>query len=494
MKRSKIWSATMIGMMIIIVIAANSIIGPAFGQESGSSESGGESRTARSEESREGRGEHGAGASTIEVRESGSGDRAEGSGANALALDQTYDVTRSGARLILGYDAASNRFIGTVENTTSAMLARVRVEVHLSNGVELGPSTATDLAPGQVLDIVLDAGAQVFDAWTPHAEVGSGEGSGAEGAGEHDGQGREGTEGSGEGTGESADPSSPILGLDESWDGIVNSVRTSMAYDQALGAFSGFVENPGDTTLCFVQIELNLKQGATTVVELGPQPVGDLVPGQRASVELLVNDEPSASGLDFDGWEIHPEVFDCGGPGPVNTEGRGAGEHGGRGGEGVAGSSGAEGVENRNAGDVAEGSGANALALDQIHDVTRNGARLVMRYDDDNNRFIGKVVNVTDATLTRVRVEIHLSNGLELGPTTPTDLPPGYLLSLIMPATDQPFDTWAPHAEIGPGDAGSAEDAGEHGGRAGREEREGGGEHGGREERGKHGSRESGSG
>ena len=50
-------------------------------------------------------------------------------------------MVRNGARLILSYDAASNSFKGTVENTTSNVLTRVRVEVHLSNGAELGPTT-----------------------------------------------------------------------------------------------------------------------------------------------------------------------------------------------------------------------------------------------------------------------------------------------------------------------------------------------------------------
>ncbi len=302
------------------------------------------------------------------------------------------------------------------------------------------------------------------------------EGASGEGAGEHGGQGGEGVEDGSEGAGESGDPSSPILALDESWDGEVNGVRTSMSYDAERGAFTGFVENPGDATLCFVQIELNLKQGTQTVVELGPQPVGDLAPGAQMPVELLVADEPLAAGVTFDAWEIHPEVFDCGGPGPVNNEGsgEGAGEHGGRGGEGVEGSG----------GDAAEGSGATALALNQIYDVTRNGARLVMRYDEANNSFVGKVANMSKATLTRVRVEIHLSNGVELGPTTPTDVPAGYMLSVTMPATDQPFDSWAPHAEFGQGEAGaegaSGEGSGEHGSRSeGRGEHSGGSEGGG---------------
>ena len=97
-----------------------------------------------------------------------------------LTLDQTFDRVRGGARLVLRYDRVAQAFIGTVENTTDATLPQVRVEVHLSNGVELGPTPPQDLAPGEQ-----------FTGWTPHAEVGpqsgahGGEGSGGEGGGEH---------------------------------------------------------------------------------------------------------------------------------------------------------------------------------------------------------------------------------------------------------------------------------------------------------------------
>ena len=66
--------------------------------------------------------------------------RDEGEEANVeLTLNDQYDKVRNGARLILNYDAHSNSFKGTVENTTNETLKRVRVEVHLSNGKELGP-------------------------------------------------------------------------------------------------------------------------------------------------------------------------------------------------------------------------------------------------------------------------------------------------------------------------------------------------------------------
>ena len=91
--------------------------------------------------------------------------------------EETYDHTRAGARLILSYDAEANAFTGTVENTTAATLLQVRVEVHLSNGTELGPPPPVDLAPGQTIPITLEATSAPFDTWSAHPEVG---GSGGE--------------------------------------------------------------------------------------------------------------------------------------------------------------------------------------------------------------------------------------------------------------------------------------------------------------------------
>ena len=82
-------------------------------------------------------------------------------------------VTRAGARLILNYDAASQSFVGTVANTTSGVLSNVRIEVHLSNGTELGPTTPIDLVPGDVIPVTLPAPGEIFDTWTAHPEVGS---------------------------------------------------------------------------------------------------------------------------------------------------------------------------------------------------------------------------------------------------------------------------------------------------------------------------------
>jgi len=123
----------------------------------------------------------------------------EGSGIE-LGLDESYDQVRNGARLVLTFDAQSNTFKGHVENTTDRILKKVRVEVHVSNGVELGPTTPSDLDPGESMLIALTATSDDFDGWTTHPEVGessngehSGEGEGEsehdreEGGSEHDG-------------------------------------------------------------------------------------------------------------------------------------------------------------------------------------------------------------------------------------------------------------------------------------------------------------------
>ena len=123
------------------------------------------------------------------------GEEGEESGTE-LTLDESYDDVRNGARLVLTYDAQTNSFNGTVENTTEEKLERVRVEVHLSNGKELGPTTPADLGPGEKRDVKLSATSNDFDGWTAHPEVGGSEHGregehGGEGRGEHDREGDE---------------------------------------------------------------------------------------------------------------------------------------------------------------------------------------------------------------------------------------------------------------------------------------------------------------
>jgi hypothetical protein len=104
-----------------------------------------------------------------------------------LAIDDTYNSVRNGVRLILRYDSTSSAFVGTVENVIEQTVSAVRVEVHLSNGTELGPTERNDLAPGEKLAVKLSSiKGQDFDWWKAHAEAGEGEGEhGGESEGEH---------------------------------------------------------------------------------------------------------------------------------------------------------------------------------------------------------------------------------------------------------------------------------------------------------------------
>ena len=439
-------------------------------------------------------GEHGSGGES--GRESGGGGE-EGSGA-MLAPDQTFDMVRGGARLVLGYDPASNAFTGTVENTTSNVLTQVRIEVHLDNGTELGPTVPIDMAPGQMTAVYLPSTQALFSGWVAHAEVGGGEsggehGSGGEGGGEGSGEHGSGSEGGGEGSGEhggrgegsgegseasEAAMSSPIIPLDQTWNGTLGGLAVSARYDAVTQSVESAVRNTTSDVLCYVQAEPHLKSGTTTVGELGPDVLGDLNPGQEATTSVSVATEPALAGVSFDGYVVHMEVFDCSGPGPVphsSEGGEGAGgESHGPGGEG-SGSEGSGRERSESGGE--EGSGANALALGETFDMVRGGARLILNYDAASNAFVGTVENTTSNVLTRVRIEVHLSNGTELGPTTPVDMAPGQVMGVNIPATAAPFSGWTPHAEVGSGEdgeSGGGESAGEHRGSGG----ESAGEHG----------------
>ena len=120
-------------------------------------------------------------------------DSGEESG-TTFAPDEIFDEVRNGVRLVISYDAAANAFSGAIENTTGASIQQVRVEVHLSNGVELGPTATVSLAPGETREVRLDATGQDFEGWSAHAETGSAEHSG-EGEGEHGSEGSESAEG-----------------------------------------------------------------------------------------------------------------------------------------------------------------------------------------------------------------------------------------------------------------------------------------------------------
>lgn len=92
--------------------------------------------------------------------------------ATQYGLNETYDEVRNGVRLILSFNSDSSTFEGTIENTTANIIKGVRVEVHLSNGTELGPTTKVDLTAKETKEVSLSAVGQDFTTWSAHAEVG----------------------------------------------------------------------------------------------------------------------------------------------------------------------------------------------------------------------------------------------------------------------------------------------------------------------------------
>ena len=257
--------------------------------------------------------------------------------------------------------------------------------------------------------------------------------------------------------------SSPIIPLGQSWTGVLGGLAVSMQYDEATQSVHGSVRNTLSQMICYVQAEPHLKLGTKTVGELGPEKLGHLNPGQEVTSRLTVASEPNLAGVAFDGYVVHMEAFDCGGPGPTahtergGTEGSGGHAPSSESGYGSAGSGGKE------------GSVVDALTLDETFDTVRSGARLVLNYDASRNSFMGTVENTTNGVLDRVRVEVHLSNGAELGPTTPMDMAPSEVVAINLPATSASFTRWTTHVEVGSGGEGNESgeehrDGGEHGG------------------------------
>ena len=234
-------------------------------------------------------------------------------------------------------------------------------------------------------------------------------------------EGAEGTEG--------GDGGSPILALDEGWDAVYEGLRFVMSYDAATNAVIGTVENVSQQATAAFHIEINLKQGNVGVLELANDfPVPALNPGEMVKVELLLSDDPLTATTTFDGYMIHP----CG----------------------LA----AEGSEATETGE--EGSGA-MLDMGAVYDVTQYGARLILSYDANTQKFTGTVENTTNAVLPRVRVEVHLDNGVELGPTGAVDLQAGGAMYVELDATGQNFLQWTTHCEVGNAEHGSAGETGD---------------------------------
>jgi hypothetical protein len=215
-----------------------------------------------------------------------------------LGLDEIYDQVHDGVRLILAYNRASTSFIGTVENTTDKTIRSIRVEVHLSNGTELGPTERMNLVPGGKAGIKLEAIAHVFTWWKAHAEIGSREHSGEtpEGEGqEHAGEANQ-ERGTEEHPGEREDTGEK-LSLTDTYDHVRKGVRLILAYHKASSSFIGSVENVTDKIIESVRVTVHLSNGT----ELGPSEPMNLAPNEKAGVKI------DATAHVFEWWKAQAE-------------------------------------------------------------------------------------------------------------------------------------------------------------------------------------------
>ena len=78
----------------------------------------------------------------------------------------TLDEVRSGIRLVLSYDSTTNAFTGLLENTTETLLPKVGIDVYLDSHATRLSSSATDLAPSQVIAVTLPVDSKPFTSWS----------------------------------------------------------------------------------------------------------------------------------------------------------------------------------------------------------------------------------------------------------------------------------------------------------------------------------------
>jgi hypothetical protein len=232
-----------------------------------------------------------------------------GEGGKRYKKSTKLDETKRGVKLVLEYDKSSQTFIGTIKNVSKKPVKRARVEIHLSNNVELGPTTPTSIEPGKQIVVKLPAKGQSFEWWTAHAEVGGGESGGGEHTGER-GEGREGHE-EGEGHEKGGDGrSSTITPLGERFKGIIDEFEVDMYFDAKTMTVKGTIKNITSKKIFSVQTEHHLKLGKRTVAEMKTTKVGDLNPGEtrKTTAPIREKDKNRLTKGTFDGFVIHIEV------------------------------------------------------------------------------------------------------------------------------------------------------------------------------------------
>lgn len=93
-----------------------------------------------------------------------------------LLKTDVYDDTISGVHVMVKYMLDDKYFYGSLENVGDEHVVGLKLGMHLSNGMDLGPSHGADLEPGKAGSVVIDADIKEWEKWAVYVEIGDAEG------------------------------------------------------------------------------------------------------------------------------------------------------------------------------------------------------------------------------------------------------------------------------------------------------------------------------
>ncbi len=88
-----------------------------------------------------------------------------------LLPTDVYDDTISGVHVMVKYMLDDKYFYGSLENVGDELVKGIKVGMHLSNGMDLGPTHGLDLVPGKAGSVVIDADIKEWEKWAVYVEL-----------------------------------------------------------------------------------------------------------------------------------------------------------------------------------------------------------------------------------------------------------------------------------------------------------------------------------
>ncbi|PON17422.1 hypothetical protein C2W62_13275 [Candidatus Entotheonella serta] len=90
-----------------------------------------------------------------------------------IPLTDSFSGVFQNQNFTFAFDVSTGAFRGTVENPTDDFICQSRTEIHLGVGaqvIELGPTIPVNLAPGEILNVVMAANGFAPDTYSLHPE------------------------------------------------------------------------------------------------------------------------------------------------------------------------------------------------------------------------------------------------------------------------------------------------------------------------------------